>query len=353
MKISATTAQPIPNRHIPFTLSLVLWLATVLLAEAAAASSVRNSIKQAHLLFRQGQWREAIDSLERLQPPQAREQAEVYLALGEMHLHDQRLAQAVTALEKAVHLCGDSSSCHRALGEAYAAQAVAADWIQKIGLSKKIKLHLQRATRLDGNNFRARELLMQFYIHAPDFAGGDDAGAEEECRQIEKGDAKRGLRARLKLLYLQKRWGEAGERLKNAPPELASDPEVLNDLAGLQADRREFSEAFAILDKLIQAHPDYLSARYQLGRTAALSGQRTQDGIQALISYLKHHPHLEEPPIVWAHYRLGLLHAQLGDSDRARREYEQALERSPGHPKINAALKALASKQSSRRSIRR
>jgi len=301
-------------------------------------------IEQARELFHEGKWRAATQELEQLSSANERQRGEINFALGQMHLHDQRLAAAIDCLERAVASDETRSEYHRALGEAYAAQAVHVDWFQKLKLAKRIRLQLEQAILLDPGNVRARFILVQYYAYAPGIAGGSVTAAEQECREIERLDPALGLRARFKLVGRSARWRQARALVDHAPPECAANPDVINELAGVYADHGEFAESFALLDPLRKAHPEYIRADYQFGRTASLSGQRLTEGIQALEAYLLRQPNYDDPPFVWARLRLGTIYAKQGEADKARAEYERALERSPGHPEVTAALKSLAAK---------
>ena len=99
---------------------------------------------------------------------------------------------------------------------------------------------------------------------------------------------------------------------------------------------------FAAVDRMLARHPDSRPALYALGRLAALSGQRTDEGVRALERYIAMGPPAPgSPSLAHAHYRLGGVHEQRGDRARARAAYETALKLDPGLEDATRALAAL------------
>ncbi|MDQ6829272.1 MAG: tetratricopeptide repeat protein [Gemmatimonadota bacterium] len=78
---------------------------------------------------------------------------------------------------------------------------------------------------------------------------------------------------------------------------------------------------------------------YQLGKTAAMSGQRLDAGEAALKKYLTMPVTRGNPTPAGAHYRLGMIAERRGNSAGAKAEYETAVSLDP---KLEDAKKALA-----------
>ena len=105
--------------------------------------------------------------------------------------------------------------------------------------------------------------------------------------------------------------------------------------------KEDWTQAFAALDRALALDPNFPFALYQVGRTAALSGQQLDRGEQCPPTYLALplREDLENPSIAAAHFRLGNILEKKGDRSVARSEYETAL---AIDPKQKLAQEALA-----------
>src|SRR5207253_366475 len=88
--------------------------------------------------------------------------------------------------------------------------------------------------------------------------------------------------------------------------------------ASLYASEKKYAEAFAELDETLKAAPDDYPALYQVGRLAAVSGERVDRGIAALQKCLTLAPPPNAPGHDAAHWRLGNLWEKKGDKPAAR-----------------------------------
>jgi len=114
--------------------------------------------------------------------------------LGRIALESKRYSQAATWFERAVQLDGDNSDYHRWLGRTYGQQAQRAGG-EAFFLARKVKTHLEKAVELNPDNIEARFDLMEYYLQAPAFLGGDAAKAEGQAREISKRSAAAGRKA--------------------------------------------------------------------------------------------------------------------------------------------------------------
>ena len=103
----------------------------------------------------------------------------------------------------------------------------------------------------------------------------------------------------------------------------------------------KYEEAFAVFDSILAARPDELNARYQIGRTGALSGMRLDRAEQAMKEFLAAPPHENTPRPAGAHWRLGMIYEQQGRKDLAAEEYEKALAIDPGFADAKKSLPKL------------
>jgi tetratricopeptide (TPR) repeat protein len=110
---------------------------------------------------------------------------------------------------------------------------------------------------------------------------------------------------------------------------------------GIHVSAKQWTAAFAELDRLREQQPSLREAHYQLGRLAALSDQRQPEGITALRHFLATPPQPGETPASQALFRLGNLLEKTGQRAEARSAYQAALATDPHHQPSREALSRL------------
>ena len=247
------------------------------------------------------------------------------ILLGRAQLERGDPATAVETLERAVHDAPDSAEAHYRLGQARTALLPEVGFFRRMSLGSDVGEAFARAVALAPDNPDYRWAYFEFCRHAPPFAGGGQRRARREVAALDRLDPARGHRARAALLADRGAGDLAEAELKQA---VAVSPGVADHrfaLAYFYQDAGRWDDAFAAFEDILRRFPSERQALFQIGKTASLSGERIPEGIDALRRYLRHPPRPGEPPLAWAHYRLGLLHERLDDRDAARREFEAAL----------------------------
>ena len=214
---------------------------------------------------------------------------------------------AVKFLEKAAEFAPGSSEYQRRLGDAYGRSAQKAGTLSKLGWARKSRAAYAKAVELDPANFDARFSLLSYYQQAPGIAGGGMDKAYAEAEEIRKRDPARGRLAFAQLYLSEKR----------------------------------HTEAFALFDETLRAAPDDYAALYQLGRLAALTGERLDDGAAALRRCLATPPPPDQPSHAAAHWRLGMIEEKRPDPAAARAAYTAALEVDPNFRQARESLAKL------------
>jgi tetratricopeptide (TPR) repeat protein len=279
------------------TVSVVTCLATAGLLQAA-------SFDEAQALYRAKRYAEARDAFELVAAAEPNNAAAAY-HLGQLALMRNMETEAIKWFEKATALAPQSASYYQALGDAYGLAAQKAGLFSKPGLARRCRLAYEKAVELEPENISARYALFTFFRQAPAIAGGGLDKARTQAEEIRKRDVIRGTIA----------------------------------LAELSVVEKKFDEAFAALVALRRSHPEAWDAAYQIGRTAAMSGQRLDDGEAALKDYLARTPDEDEAPLWGAHWRLGQILEKKGDPAGARAEYQAALKLNPTQPQLLEAMK--------------
>lgn len=284
-------------------------LALFLLAAAAVHAAVPSAeLDRARALLRERKLPEAEAAGQALVAAHPKE-AEAHALLGAVLMAKQDPEAAVKAYEKAAELEPASSERQRQLGDAYGFSAQRAGVMSKLGYAKKCRTAYEKAVDLDPTNLNARVSLLNFYAAAPGLVGGGMDKAHAQAAAIGQIDAARGHVVRAQLYSTEKK----------------------------------FAEAFAELEAALQFHPDDYTLLFQIGRLAAISGERIDRGMETLRKALTLTPPAGSVPLEAAHWRLGMLWEKKGDPNAARTAYEAALKLNPNFQQAVESLKKLGS----------
>lgn len=105
--------------------------------------------------------------------------------------------------------------------------------------------------------------------------------------------------------------------------------------------QEKFQEAFELFEQMVADSSENWAAIYQVGRTAALSGQNLERAEQCFKLYLQSDRGRNNPSLAAAHWRLGMVYERDGQKDLARQHYETALQLDPKLEQAKKALKKL------------
>ena len=313
-----------------------LYLAAFLLASLAPAAAGAQSLEAGVKLFEAKRYAEA----KAFFSPYAGENAEAAYYLGRITSATNE-EHAAAWFEKAMKMDPNSSVYVEWYGRALGDEASRASKFRLPFLARKIKGAFEKAVALDPDNLDAREDLMQYYIRAPGLFGGSTQKAREIALDVRSRNAYRGGFAVASVCIADKDFA-CGERellaLKQNYPDSAA---VYSQLAAYYADRGQFDNSFVVIDERLKTHPGDMGAVFELGRSAALSGENLDDGEKALKSYLASPPAVNSIPPAVVHFRLGMLYEKEGKKDLARAEYNAALQINPRLSDAKRALEAL------------
>lgn len=312
--------------------------AAATMTAAPAAQSQDGSLERAAALVDAGQYAEARVLLVRLAKAHPRDDR-VAAYLGRAFFGLEQYGEAITWFEKAVALVPQSSDHHVWLGHAALEEVQRASIFRKLPLASKARKALERAVELDPANVEARGFLFAFYRQAPGVAGGSRERARQQADAMVKLDPVRGHLARASL---DDEEGDLAGGERDYLAAIDADPARAGSYASLgqmHVRAAAYEKAFAIFERGLAAAPGHLPLLYQVGRTAAMSGQRLDDGERALQDYLEG---TTDPQ--WrsaAYWRLGMLHEHRRRHADARAAYEQALRIDPNRKEAREALRRL------------
>jgi tetratricopeptide (TPR) repeat protein len=170
-----------------------LWGVIVFLGLVSLAAQASEGIATGVTLFQHGQFAAAQQFFEAFVSQHPTDPSGAYY-LGRLAFENKQYDQAATWFEQAVQLDSGNSEYHRWLGRTYGQQAQHAGG-EGFFLARKVKTHLEKAVELNPDNIEARFDLMEYYLQAPPFLGGDAAKAKAQAAEITKRDAAAGEKA--------------------------------------------------------------------------------------------------------------------------------------------------------------
>jgi tetratricopeptide (TPR) repeat protein len=250
---------------------------------------------------------------------------------------------AIDYLKKAVEQDESNSMYRTWLGRAYIAKLQTSSFMEKGILSGRALEQLRKAVDLDPANVEARVTLAGYYLNAPSIAGGSKKKAREQAEEIVKYDEVRGNWLLARVLIKEERFEEAIEMINAC---ISADPgnaDFRYQLAMVYQQLERWNECFVELEAVLAIEPDAAGAIYQIGRTAALSGENTDRGIECLERYLTLEVLPGYPGHDGAHWRLGIIYEMRGDSEMAKEHFETAIRLNPDEERYRKSLNELAS----------
>jgi tetratricopeptide (TPR) repeat protein len=262
--------------------------------------------------------------------------------LGRIELSLDRPREAVGHLEKAVKINDRSASHHLWLGNALGSMADSTSKLKLPFLARRIKSEFERAVALDPKSIEARNGLIQFYREAPGVMGGSMDKAREQVREIAKLNPMRGHFAAADLLAFEKKPAEAERELIAAEKESPDSAVAAYGLGNFYQNQKRWADAFATYDRMLKQFPNEMNVHFQIGRTAALSGEQLERGEKELRVWIGAPP--KDAALITragAHHRLGMIYEHQGRKDLARSEYQQALAIDPRSVNAKKSLAAL------------
>lgn len=258
--------------------------------------------------------------------------------LGRLLMEENDEGRAAEWFEKAVKLDAKNAVYYDWLGRSYGRQAQRASKLKVLSLARKTRNAWETALALDPNNLDVRDNLIAYYLQAPGFVGGSKEKARQMVTEIRRRNAYRGSIAAANLCAAEKDDPCVERELTGLMTGYPDSGSVFVSAAALYTNRQQFDKSFALLEARLRERPGELAIHYQIGRTAAVSGQNLDRGEEALKRYIASPPERGPAPAN-AHYRLGMIYDKKGSKDLARKEYQTAIQL---NPKYEDAKKALA-----------
>ncbi len=297
-----------PRRFSIFVSQLlaVILIAAGLHAQSSSNATAQSEREQAIALFKEKKRAEAKVIFEKLlrQHPQ---DAEIHYYLAVISAMADDWKTAIPHAEKSVEKEPTNAEYHFGLGQACGLAALKSGMISRLGYAKRCRAAYERAIELNPKHALYRTQLIQFYMLAPAMIGGGMDKAHAQANEIKKFDPISGAHAAHTIYSREKK----------------------------------YSEAFKELEDSLKTKPDDYLTHFLIGRLAAISGQRLDEGLAALQRCLDLSVPPDAPQHANVHWRRGNLFEKKGDVEAARRAYEASLALNPNFSNAKDAVAKL------------
>jgi len=258
-------------------------------------------------------------------------------------LNANQAEKAQELMEKAVAEKPNDARRHYQLGEIYGVIAQQAGMFKAASMAGKVRDEFAKAVQLDPNFLDARFGLMEFYLQAPGFMGGDEDKAREQANEIRKRDAFAGHRAFAAIAAKNKDMNAARGEYITAVRENPSSPKTHYWYAVfLMTGDKNYTASQKEMEAALALDANYMAAVFQIGHLAVLTGSNFARGEEALKRYLGYKPASDEPGHHRTHYWLGMLYEKQGKKAEAKAEYQAALRLRGNQKDVAEALKRVS-----------
>lgn len=255
-------------------------------------------------------------------PEKSTEYGAAQYYLGRVSFDKKEYDDAAEYFEEATEADPKQADYFDWLGNTYGTIAQSANMFKQGILAPKMKRAWEKAIELDAKNLNARTSLIQYYLQAPGFMGGSVDKAKEVAKQIVSLNAAEGHRQLGAIYVHEKKIAEAEKEFQEA---VKINADYVSVLANFYTNQKQYDKAFAMFEEALKKNPDDYVSIYQVGKTAALSGQRLDRGEECLKKYLARTPAQNEPSHAGANMRLAQIKEKRGSKADAKKLFETAL----------------------------
>jgi cytochrome c-type biogenesis protein CcmH/NrfG len=307
-------------------------------------SIAANAAPSPEALLAQGRVDDAISSLQS-QLSKAPNDADSYNLLCRAYFVLENWDAAVKSCQKAVSLQPSNSDFHLWLGRAYGEKASRAIFFSAAGLAKKVRTEFETAVQLNPGNLEARSDLAQFYVEAPGLVGGGKDKAEAQARELATLDPP-------EAEMIQAWIAEKNKNSLAAESHLRAAIDLSEGRAGTWLALAEFYRRSGHMDKMQDALEHAVSANnhdhvlMQAAEILTRTKRNPSQAIELLQQYLSSST-VEEAPAFKAHYLLGTIYEQEGNTAGAAQEYREALALAKGYTLAQTALNRISNQMAS------
>ena len=315
-----------------------------LASTALAATKVKfdASLAEARRAYEASDYTKAIQVLQEAAAKEP-QNGDIQLLLAKSYLELQELVAAIRSAEKAVAIDPQNSVYHEWLGRAYGEKADKVVWPPtRIALAKKTGKEFETAVVLDGKNFSARQVLIEFDCSAPGMVGGGEDKAQPHIKELMELDTAEGHYAAGNCRRQKKEFAAADEQFTKALESKPKSAELIYDIGDYAVKREQAERLIAVADVGERAAPTDPRGRFYRGVGLVLQKEKLEEAERLLQEYARRAPKRNGyPSPAAAHTWLGRLYEAKGDTENTKKEFENALRLDPKNKIAQEELKKL------------
>ena len=317
----------------------VLCIATA--AMAAANVKLEAGLDAGRRAYEASDYAKAIQVLQAAAATEP-QNGDVQLLLAKSYLELQQHDPAIKSAENAVTIDPRNSIYHEWLGKAYGEKADHAGWFSAISFAKKTRKEFETAVQLDGNNFSARQALIEFDCSAPGLVGGGEEKALPQIKQLAAMDAAEGHYAAGNCRRQKKDYAVADEEFAKALESNPKSAELIYDIGDYEVKRGQPERLLAVADLGERAAPGDPRGEFYRGVALVLKKENPEEAERLLREYAKKAPTRSGyPRPAAAHAWLGRLFEDQRRMEDAAKEFRSALKLDAKNKMAQEALKRL------------
>jgi len=261
--------------------------------------------------------------------------------LGIIYTRKKEFEKAETYLKQAIALNDNNAEYHVALGSLLGEIAVDANLVKQGMLAPRIKNEFEIAARLDPKNIQARWMLVNYYIRAPRFMGGDVEKGKAMADEIMKLNPAEGNSAWGMIRRSEKKNDLAEKNYQTAITLAPDSIQYYFALARFYEAIPNADKALETYQKTVKNFPSNRMAYLQVGKVTANSGKMMDEGEKSLNEFVRLTPNKKDKSLANAYYYLGMIEKKRGNREKARTQIELALKINSEHQPSRKLLKEL------------
>lgn len=318
-----------------------LILAGILCAGGMGLAAQEKPLDVARRAYEKGDYHAAIETLKAASANDPSD-GEIELWLTKSYLEAKQYDQAVHSGEKAVSINPNSSVYHQWLGEAYGEKADNASVLSAYPLARKTQREFETAVRLDEGNFDAAQDLIEYDCTAPGMVGGGVDKAQPLIEKLMKLDPAEGHYGAGVCKAVKKDLAGADVEYAKALESKPKTADRIYDIGDYYQQREQGDKLLEVGAQGEVLAPQDPRGKYYRAVGWILKGENHPDAEKLLREYLQAAPLRSTYPAPWyAHYWLGRLYESEKDAEKAKAEYQEALNLNPKSKRAQEALKHL------------
>ncbi|WP_113906849.1 hypothetical protein [Aliidiomarina celeris] len=259
---------------------------------------------------------------------------------------------AERALDSLKRAHGNTADYHFIAGQVDMLKMNDASMMRMPFIARSMRKSWEKAVEINPNHEVSVFSLAMFYFAAPGIVGGDKEKAGRLMERLEALES--GWQFPLRVTFLMNSESDQYEAIEQAYnawfeayPNLVSARMNYVFMRNNSDDRSKVLEQLQIIDRLVQAEPEQVSAEqraqidYQWGKMAAETGLALEQGRDRLLTLLAENNVPENIGNGFVHARLSAIYQQLNEQESAQQHYQQAQALAEGNSDLVALLERL------------